>query len=735
MRKEYIAFAFSACFFATTSFVAAASIFDIEFPIPELGSCTNKNECKTYCDDSLHRDVCIEFGKAHGLVSPEDAQKIKNLPQTGPGGCRGSEECKTYCDDPAHQEECLQFAELHGFLNKDQIARAREFLGKTGPGGCRGAPECRTYCADQTHQEECLEFAHRQGLVSDKGLENGKKLIGKPGPGGCRGEECKTYCKDPLHTDECVKFAEENGFISKEEAARIKKFGITTGPGGCKREECKTYCKDLAHQEECISFAEKNSFMSHEEAERARKFAGKLGPGGCMGEECKEYCHDPSHTEACVQFAVDNGLLSPEELEKTKNFLRVSEEGGPGGCRGEECKRYCQDQTHREECYAFAKEKGLIHEKDERGFQIGQQLNRALQEKGGPGGCGSENECRAYCSDSAHTEECIAFAAAHAGVSEEEARSMLKQFTEKHLEETGEFRPPEDLERFKEEQLQRFEEFKQLEQQFRGPGIMPFTSQPLMASPQKPGEFQQNEQGGKPFGEGFVGPGGCTSPTECIHYCLENKKECFKEIPQRGHGVGGMSNIIRIQNMKPSQQEMAPQLRTNLLKKFNSSQFPPQQFNTQQEKEEFYKKKLEELQRQGGFPQNIPQRFPGQTGGIQNFQNQHQYPPKPGLMMPYPAGQPRPLLEGIKPIQGTPGIFNPLMQRPYGTNQPALYQNSTYPQQIPPPGSSFEGLPPPTNIFPKPPVEIFPPEPPPLSPTSSALPKGIFARLIDLLLP
>lgn len=500
---------------------SASSPFDIEFPIPELGDCADRDSCKAYCNDLANKDACLEFARKHGLATETEVEHGKQLPDTGPGGCRGEEECRAYCEDVGHAEECIQFAEANGFLSAEDARRARESLQKTGPEGCRGANECRAYCDDPAHQEECLEYAHREGLISDKDAEVARRVVREGGPGGCRGEkECRSYCDDPSHLEECLNFAEREGFISKEEVLRVKKAGFAGGPGGCKgEEECHAFCERPENQLSCIDWAVQNQFMTEKEAELARKFAGKTGPGGCQGEACRDFCERPENSEVCLDFAEREGLIPPEELERAKKFLKASAEGGPGGCRGIQCRDYCGDSSHQDECFDFAKKQGLIRPEDEQRFETGRKIQQKLQESGGPGGCRNDDECRSYCTDPGHVEECIAFGAAHGGLPEEEVRKMLKEFTEGRFEAHGDFGPPEDFRRFEEESRKRFEEFRQLEDHFRG-GEFP-EGIPHGFPPQ--GEFP----GGPPGGAGFVGPGGCTSPAECIKYCTEHKEDCF----------------------------------------------------------------------------------------------------------------------------------------------------------------------------------------------------------------
>ncbi len=491
----------------------ASSPFDIEFPIPELGNCADQALCKAYCDDLANKDACLEFAKKHGLATPAETEQAKRLPPVGPGGCSSESECRAYCDDVSHAEECLQFAETHGLVSQEEIRRSREFLSQTGPGGCRGANECRAYCEDPAHQEECLEFAHRKGLISDRDAEVARRVLAEGGPGGCRSErECRAYCEDPAHLDQCLAFAERHGFVSKDDALRIKKAGFTAGPGGCKGEAaCREFCENPTNQPVCIDWAVENGFMTREEAERAKKFIGRTGPGGCRGEECREFCENPENVEVCLDFAAREGLLPLAELEQARKFARVVAEGGPGGCRGIACRNYCEDPAHQDECFEFAKAQGLVPPEAGQQFEAGKRIREKMLASGGPGGCRSDGECRAYCTDPAHVEECVAFGAAHGGVPPEEVRKMLKEFTEQRFRAHGAFAPQEDFRRFEEEARRRFEEFRQLEEHFRG------------EFPGAPGEFP----GGPPAGGGFIGPGGCTSPAECIQYCSEHKEACF----------------------------------------------------------------------------------------------------------------------------------------------------------------------------------------------------------------
>lgn len=533
MPKKFIAFSIGGVFALSLSLVAVAATTDgaatttdgvtgIIFPVAELGNCADQNACKAYCDDLAHKDACIAFARAHGLISREDEQRAKNLPKIGPGGCTSGDECKTYCDDPANETECASFAATHDIkVKKGEEVRERARLIRElgGPGQCQSEGECRVFCENPAHHGECLAFAEKHDLIGKEKIRAAKKVMEVGGPGGCKEEkECRAYCENPDNTEECVKFGEEHGLISPEEAARIKKMPAV-GPGGCTGEQCKTYCDDPDHFEECIAFAEQNGLMLKEDVERARMFGNKPGPEGCRGEQCRDFCERTENQDVCFQFAVENNLIPQDEIERVKKFKAIEQRGGPGGCKGEACHSYCENPAHQDECFAFAKKNGLIPEREIKMMEQGRELAKKVMEVGGPGGCASEKECKTYCSDPSRVEECLAFAVEQGGMHKEDAKEKLREF----IQRAGEGIKPmigrqgtttdERFKQMEEKRFERFEQFRELEGQFRKPEMM-----------------MQN---------GFPnGPGGCQGPEVCIKYCSDPKHrdECAKFNPS----VGGL---------------------------------------------------------------------------------------------------------------------------------------------------------------------------------------------------
>lgn len=402
---------------------------------------------------------------------------------------------------------CFGLAVFLGYANAQDAATTSETINTristiTFPiaelGGCSDETSCRTYCQDVSHFEACMAFAASHNLLSDEKIRKGREELSN-------------------RKDKFQEIIESSG-----------------GPGGCKtKEECKQYCQDVAHITECADFAKEHGFVSPERALKIKKEFG-MGPGDCRSMvECRQYCEDPTHQEECLRFAKKHELMDKDDLEKAEMLIK---DGGPGGCKTkDECQAYCTD--HEDECLAFAKERGLITKEREDHVKTPENIHKILEENGGPGGCKTQVECKDYCTNLNHTEECMAFAAAHGQMSEHKARAILHRFTEGMLQREEN---ADGLDRIKDERFEKFEEFRQLEKTFR----------------------QKNSSDEEPT---FSGPGGCTSATACIKYCSENKETCFKRMPMSSNAEDTAesfkTDVLKIRTdlikpLTPSQKEM-----------------------------------------------------------------------------------------------------------------------------------------------------------------------------------
>ncbi len=270
----------------------SAILSKITFPIPELGNCASKTECKNFCDKKENIEACIVFAKKNGLMDEAEAARAgrfsKSLKtQAGPGGCTDPKSCKVFCSSVENLEVCLTWAEQNQITDSHfkEAKKIQTFIRSGGqmPGGCISKESCENYCGNFDHAEECIAFAEKAGL-DIKGEKDG---------------------------------------VPPKKVLELMKAGKT--PGGCKsKKECDVFCGDQNNFEACLAFAEEAGFMNQEEATRIKKTGGK-GPGGCIGKQaCETYCNNPANQQACFKFAEENGLIKPEEIQKTKEgFSRM----------------------------------------------------------------------------------------------------------------------------------------------------------------------------------------------------------------------------------------------------------------------------------------------------------------------------------------------------------------------------------------------------------------------------
>ncbi|MDD5343782.1 MAG: hypothetical protein PHW12_05095, partial [Smithella sp.] len=302
---------------------------DMQYPIPELGNCKSKSDCKVFCDNSKNSGACLAFAEKRNLMSPEElaaAKKFADNGMVGPGGCKGQTECDQYCGSSNHMEECMTFAQKNGMMSEEQLQNSQKVLAaiKNGikPPACNGPKECDAYCSSSLHMEECMTFSLVAGIVPDNQKEQMQKTLNaiKKGirPPACHGpEECDKYCSDPSHMEECMTFSLEAGLMPDNQKEEMQKTleALKKGikPPACHGpEECDKYCSESSHVEECIKFSVATGRMTEEEAKMATKTGGK-GPGGCISRDaCDAFCKNPDNQETCFNFGKENGMI-PEQ--------------------------------------------------------------------------------------------------------------------------------------------------------------------------------------------------------------------------------------------------------------------------------------------------------------------------------------------------------------------------------------------------------------------------------------
>ncbi|MDP1706451.1 MAG: hypothetical protein Q8L36_01385 [bacterium] len=111
-------------------------------------------------------------------------------------------------------------------------------------------------------------------------------------------------------------------------------------------------------------------------------------------------------------------LFSAASAQEANIIFPISELGNCGS--KEECKTYCDDSANVEACLNFAEKNNLMSKKEiDRGRQFAKSGGT------GPGGCRGQ-ECEKYCDDISKIEECVAFAEKNNLVPANELAEMKK---------------------------------------------------------------------------------------------------------------------------------------------------------------------------------------------------------------------------------------------------------------------------------------------------------------------
>ena len=287
-------------------------IFNIQFPITELGSCTTMQECKIYCDNPVNQDVCIAWAENNGF-RPKRPQEDEKHMKTGPGECSSKQECDAFCQKKENMDICLDFAVQDGFMTQEEADKMREF-------------ESRHEARKHEPKKRPKHREPEEPKINEEKVHELLETIG--GPGGCATmDECDVFCSQRENDETCMAFAIEHELFEPGEAERMKKMMNMEGPGGCKGRECEDYCDKPENQITCMEFAREQGFMEEEEYQEAKKFMDAtngtgIGPGGCYGEECEAYCDDPVHQDECFEFFKKAGMIDPEEVRLIEDMKR-----------------------------------------------------------------------------------------------------------------------------------------------------------------------------------------------------------------------------------------------------------------------------------------------------------------------------------------------------------------------------------------------------------------------------
>ncbi len=183
--------------------------------------------------------------------------------------------------------------------------------------------------------------------------------------------------------------------------------------GNCASQvECRAYCNKPENMDACTAFASAHGIINDQQKEQNQKFSSALkqgGPGGCKTpDQCKTYCDDSSHTDECVAFAEAHNLGNKDHIDQAKKFGQIFKDGsGPGGCKSlGECKTFCSKAENLKTCADFAKQQNLLSADDSQKLE---KFNQLVADGKTPGNCDSKDACEAYCKDASHRQECVDF--------------------------------------------------------------------------------------------------------------------------------------------------------------------------------------------------------------------------------------------------------------------------------------------------------------------------------------
>ncbi len=284
-------------FSVITSATYAKSIFDIEFPIAELGSCKDKVECKVYCAVAENQDACENFAASYGIGNAVEKRKERQVRgeaiarDGGPGNCalnttNPETSCRAYCGTLGNMSECVAYGKEHGLMKGRKLDDAENVVkvlqgGLLLPAGCTDEKSCKQTCEEPQNvgiARACFAFAEKAGILPEgvdrERAEKVFKLI-EEGKSPFRSPKDFRQCENPVNDEimqKCITFAADNGLMSTEDSEIIKKTG-GKGPGGCRgKDQCDLYCSE--NQNECMKFAEDNNLIKPEQ--KARMAEGML---------------------------------------------------------------------------------------------------------------------------------------------------------------------------------------------------------------------------------------------------------------------------------------------------------------------------------------------------------------------------------------------------------------------------------------------------------------------------
>ena len=98
---------------------------DITYPIADLGSCANQQDCKAYCGIASNYSKCATFAQKNNLAVLVPAVFTAMQKGESPGQCKDEASCRVYCEDIDHLDECVNFVEKFKLASPEDLKEMR----------------------------------------------------------------------------------------------------------------------------------------------------------------------------------------------------------------------------------------------------------------------------------------------------------------------------------------------------------------------------------------------------------------------------------------------------------------------------------------------------------------------------------------------------------------------------------------------------------------------------------
>jgi hypothetical protein len=446
--------------------------------------CTTKESCKAACDANLGK--CIDLSQTHKAYSTAEAQLAQSYKKEvleKLSGVRAEEFEETVITIAEALVKAKPTLARQLAVTTTQVEAAKAIVTEV-----RGAGVDLSVCsrpADTLAREElvkCLEASkklaakaeivkayvpeERLARVDGEAELQAAILRGEYRELGTTMEELGAKCLrpgSPAVCDEIARrfFGPEGVKMLAEARAEVGKteeyykkavgsFTLTTPEGHTitGKDAIHDACEEafrgrnIPLARACGEFAVKNGFATQKDMEEGLKF---LETVVTRPEVNFDHCRvDP---QSCEQFL-------PEDAKKEFGVMRQIEEvmRAEIGLRPQECDRGELDPAIGNRCFEGSKRalpklealaatsaearrivaeiRGHVAAEEAR-ESARRQVEQKFATRGGPGGCRSEEACRAYCADPAHSVECLSFGAEQGIFRAAEVRTRYETYAER----------------------------------------------------------------------------------------------------------------------------------------------------------------------------------------------------------------------------------------------------------------------------------------------------------------